>query len=506
MLFQVYGTPGFGITIFDLIHYSYIIFIILMMINSIKQKIKHTIKITWGLYILINFFLPLIFGIGSFPFSLLWQGEIYGYERIYSPQTGWVSIFAIYFYGIFEPLAAILVTILSSTIGKKKRRRVKSLRAPSLIKTFPLDRELIFISYATVDSDFFQIPKLTKILTSYPEINEILYWESDMHDDIYQYMDENLKQCKVVLVFCSKNSLYSEAVKMEWRSALKMDKKIIPIFVEPDDLPALLSTKLGIQYNEDDPYSSIEDIYQMILRKLEMNSFREFTRFIIPKWITEKDFEEQNPETTTQSMVFDSDESIKDLGKIIALTLQENNFFVPGLKDLGEKIRKKKDSVPESVVQDFNQFNCFAELKDEPEDIALSVRIQEISESISKVFINARGKRTWVLDEILKDLQLKLIDLKSTNELLRNNLEKITSLLTQMKDVERFLRKNLGSDIKQVESLLSQYNDEIIEKEELIIKGTQLIGKNFITVFLKNIPLILKESKKTPVEKPPLQF
>lgn len=505
MIFQVMPTPSSGIRTFDLIQYVFIFLLIVMIINSVKQKFRHTIKITLLIFVVVYVIFPLIF-YGQ-PLLLLHFANISpGYIDLFFGEILPISsYYSMLFYVIYYPIVTLFVVILSSIYSNKKKKILKHIRAPSLIKSFPIDRELIFISYATVDSDFYQIPKLTRILTNYPEINEILYWESDMKDDIYKFMDENLKQCKVVLLFCSKNSLYSEAVKMEWRSALKLEKKIIPIFVEPDDIPALLSTKLGIQFKESDPYTSIEDIYQMVLKKLEVRSFREFTRFIIPKWITEQDFEEQNFDTIEKSIVFDSDISSKELGKNIAFILQDSNFFVPGLQNVGDS-KKKKDKIVVTDAKDLNQFNCFAELKDDPEDIALSVRFQRISENLTKVFIKARGKRDWVLNEILKDINQQMIDFKSTNELLRDNLEKIASLLSQIGDVKKFLRKNLGPDIKQVENLISQYNEEMIEKEDFIVKGTQLAGKKFITVFIKNIPLILKESKKVQTKKTPLQF
>ncbi|MHA2289482.1 MAG: toll/interleukin-1 receptor domain-containing protein, partial [Promethearchaeota archaeon] len=140
-------------------------------------------------------------------------------------------------------LPAVILTILASVLRRKNLKDQVSIRAPKSAITFPIERELIFISYATADSEYFQIPRLTKILASYPEIDEILYWESDMHDDIYRYMDMNLKRCKIVLLFCSKNSLYSDAVNMEWSSALKLNKKILPVFIEPEEIPALLTTK-----------------------------------------------------------------------------------------------------------------------------------------------------------------------------------------------------------------------------------------------------------------------
>ncbi|MFX1234495.1 MAG: toll/interleukin-1 receptor domain-containing protein [Promethearchaeota archaeon] len=493
MIFQY--TPDFAVSPFDLIHYAFIVFIILMVINSIKQKYKYTILITWIVFFVAYIIIPLLF----YGIPLLAMLIFYLNISYMAPM----SYYSIIFYIFFEPLSVLLVTVLSIFFSRRKKKLIKHIRAPALIKSFPIDRELIFISYATVDSDFFQIPKITRVLSSYPEIKEILYWEADMHDDIYQYMDDNLKQCKVVLLFCSKNSLYSEAVKMEWRSALKLGKKLIPIFVEPNDIPALLSTKLGIQFKESDPYTTIEDIYQMILKKLEIEPLREFTKFLVPKWITETDFKELNPETTEKSLIFDTDITSKDLGLKMGLILQENNFFVPGLKDIQTPKKKvKKRSDPLISDKGLNHLYGFAELKDDSEDISLNIKIQRISENLNKVFIKAEGRREWVLNEILKDINMKLIELKSTNELIRDYSEQLVSLLDQIGDIEKFLRKNLSIDFKKIVSILTQYNENEIEKEEFIIKCTQLVGKSFITAFIENRHPILKESKKMKIKKP----
>ena len=399
-------------------------------------------------------------------------------------------------------LPAVVITVLSIVLRKKSLKDQVSIRVPKPALTFPIERELIFISYATADSPYFQIPRLTKILASYPEIDEILYWESDMHDDIYRYMDTNLKRCKIVLLFCSKNSLYSEAVNMEWSSALKLDKKIIPVFTEPDDIPALLTTKLGIQFNKNDPYSTVEEVYKMILKKLEIESVREYTKYILPKWITLNDFNELNVETVEESNVFDSDVPSNTLGKQIATILQNNNFYIPNLEI--EKTKKKPKKIEQiGVNDDFNMFTCFAELKDDPEDVALSVKIQRITDTTSKVFLTLRGRRDWVLKELLKDIDSKLIEMKSRTELLRNYSGKIISLLQGMPDIERFLRRHLASNIKYIEETIDQFNKGEINDEEFVIKGTQLLGKNFITVFINNIPLILKEKKKLADKKPP---
>ncbi len=127
---------------------------------------------------------------------------------------------------------------------------------------------LIFISYATKDSDLFQIPKIAETLRTKPEIDEVLYWERNMKDDIYKYMNTNLGKCDILILFCSKNALKSENVEMEWMAGLKTKKKIIPVFQDEKVIPPLLTTKLGIEFNSHNLSETIEKIYSLILKKL----------------------------------------------------------------------------------------------------------------------------------------------------------------------------------------------------------------------------------------------
>ncbi|MFX1311773.1 MAG: TIR domain-containing protein, partial [Promethearchaeota archaeon] len=134
---------------------------------------------------------------------------------------------------------------------------------------------LLFISYASKDADFFKIKQIAEELTKFKEIDDALYWQEDMRDDIYAYMDENLKKCDIFLLFCSENSLHSEPVKMEWRSALKIKKKIIPIFTEEKFIPPLLSTKLGLQFDRDNLQKTIAEIHRLIVKKLKIKQKKE---------------------------------------------------------------------------------------------------------------------------------------------------------------------------------------------------------------------------------------
>lgn len=129
---------------------------------------------------------------------------------------------------------------------------------------------LVFVSYATADSEFFEISKISEKLKKYPRIGDILYWEEALKDDIYDFMNNNLELCDIFLLFCSETSKNSEPVKMEWKTALKIKKPIIPIFQTEKTIPPLLTTKLGVQFKKDEIDNTIEQIYKLILKKLDL--------------------------------------------------------------------------------------------------------------------------------------------------------------------------------------------------------------------------------------------
>ncbi|TXT56208.1 MAG: hypothetical protein BAJALOKI1v1_1970006 [Promethearchaeota archaeon] len=126
----------------------------------------------------------------------------------------------------------------------------------------------IFISYATADSDKYDIPRIGKLLqNAYPDVENVLFWEESMDDDIYVYMNDNLGLADIVLVFCSENATHSDAVRAEWMAAYKMKKKIIPIFEHEQHIPPLLTTKLGLEIDPYDIKGFIRNLHLLIKKK-----------------------------------------------------------------------------------------------------------------------------------------------------------------------------------------------------------------------------------------------
>lgn len=128
---------------------------------------------------------------------------------------------------------------------------------------------LVFVSYATKDAELFKIKEIAENLTSYEKIDDVLYWQEDMTDNIIKYMSDNLANCDVMLLFCSPNALKSIPIEKEWTSADIMNKPIIPVFVKPDHIPPLLKSRLGIEFDSFDLQKTINEIYNLILKKIQ---------------------------------------------------------------------------------------------------------------------------------------------------------------------------------------------------------------------------------------------
>jgi len=128
----------------------------------------------------------------------------------------------------------------------------------------------IFLSYSTKDSDFFEIPKIAKMLESYKEISKVYYWEKDSGQNIIEYMEENLERSKVFIYFCSQNSKISKSVKLERSAAIQLQQegkiRILPVFQDPADIPLLIKPFLGVEFHKENIEDFIINLHKEIFR------------------------------------------------------------------------------------------------------------------------------------------------------------------------------------------------------------------------------------------------
>jgi hypothetical protein len=129
----------------------------------------------------------------------------------------------------------------------------------------------IFLSYSTKDSEYFDIPKIAKMLESYKEISKVYYWEKDSGQNIIEYMEENLEKSKVFIYFCSQNSKVSKSVKLERSAAIQLQQegriRILPVFLDPADIPLLIKPFLGVEFNKENIEEFIQNLYKEIFRE-----------------------------------------------------------------------------------------------------------------------------------------------------------------------------------------------------------------------------------------------
>ncbi len=135
-----------------------------------------------------------------------------------------------------------------------------------------LRKNLVFLSYSTRDRDLFQIPRVVQLLEGYPEIENALYWEADSGMNIIDYMNENIPKSKVLVLFCSENSINSQSVKAEWQTAFQLKQEgkiaIIPVFIDSKCIPPILKPLLRVFFDSNNIEKFVSNLYKEIQKQL----------------------------------------------------------------------------------------------------------------------------------------------------------------------------------------------------------------------------------------------
>ena len=107
--------------------------------------------------------------------------------------------------------------------------------------------EEIFISYSRKDSD--------RVMPLVKQLREVGYsvWLDDSHIESAslwaEQIVEGLKNCKVLMLMCSKDSLASKNVLKEVMLASELEKTLLPVYLEECELPSRFQYQLaGIQH------------------------------------------------------------------------------------------------------------------------------------------------------------------------------------------------------------------------------------------------------------------
>ncbi len=128
----------------------------------------------------------------------------------------------------------------------------------------------IFVSYATNDKEVFRLKDIVQKLENIPEISSVFYWERDNSGDIVKYMNDHLEKTQIMILLCSPNFRKSEPCQSEWTAAFKTKKKIIPVFHNEDDIPPLLSSKVGVKIDFFDFESFFNNLTKEVVKRINL--------------------------------------------------------------------------------------------------------------------------------------------------------------------------------------------------------------------------------------------
>ncbi|HDZ16964.1 hypothetical protein LCGC14_1064760 [marine sediment metagenome] len=109
----------------------------------------------------------------------------------------------------------------------------------------------VFISYASEDLNPFRIPEIANFLENQPGIQNVYYWDRDNDStmSIIGYMEQFIQNSEILLAISSPHSLTSTPVKKETDFAEIEDKRIIPIFINIENVRPFLKRHRGVVFN-----------------------------------------------------------------------------------------------------------------------------------------------------------------------------------------------------------------------------------------------------------------
>ncbi|MFX1572304.1 MAG: NosD domain-containing protein [Promethearchaeota archaeon] len=158
---------------------------------------------------------------------------------------------------------------ISAKYYPKSDTIVLSLMLFPVLKLKEMKEINLFLSYSTLDSEYFQIPKIVRYLEEYPEIGRVMFWEADSKANIVEYMEKTLRITNVFVLFCSENSMKSASVEGEWHAAYQMNKegllKVISVYEDKDHIPRLLWPLSNVKYLKEDFHEFIQTLFRVIM-------------------------------------------------------------------------------------------------------------------------------------------------------------------------------------------------------------------------------------------------
>jgi len=196
---------------------------------------------------------------------------------------------------------------------------------------------------------------------------------------------------------------------------------------------------------------------------------------LIPKLISKQEFDNKTKLMEKKGITIESDLSASELKDIIQSTITECNFA------LRQELREKQE-------EDSRNFEAYAQGIYDKQDVALSIVVEDLDQG-SKLVVNAMSNKFAKLTDVLKDCSVKLDEIKSDTQLIKeysSQIEDIFEKLEKLEDIENYLQQKLASDWDKIKETWQRYKSKEIDIMEFLKDGTKIVGKRFIKMILGN--------------------
>lgn len=120
----------------------------------------------------------------------------------------------------------------------------------------------LFFSYRLSDSHEYLVMDIAQFIKQKKEISKVRFycwelWDGYPNGNINDFMEEGLRNCDVFIPFFSKDYFNSPNCKKEYEAAQVVNKFLIPVYMNFDDVPFLCKARKGIDLTR---YSAVEEV------------------------------------------------------------------------------------------------------------------------------------------------------------------------------------------------------------------------------------------------------
>ena len=105
----------------------------------------------------------------------------------------------------------------------------------------------------------------------------------------------------------------------------------------------------------------------------------------------------------------------------------------------------------------------------------------------SEIIIRAMSDKAEKITDILRDFSVKLDDIKSDTELIKEYTLQIEQIFDKVDDLEAYLVDHLASDWEKIKDAYKDYKEGKINQKQFISICIRLIGKRFIKRIIEKV-------------------